>query len=57
MTPTRDGGCLADQPFVDERWLAHHLLGFADQARLLAPPEAVAAVRATVRRLRERYAR
>ncbi len=57
VTPTRDGGCLADQPFVDERWLAHHLLAFADQARVLAPPEGVAAVRATVRRLRERYAR
>ena len=51
-----DGACLAGQPYVDERWLAGHLLRFADQARPLEPPEAVAAVRAVVRRLRERYA-
>jgi predicted DNA-binding transcriptional regulator YafY len=50
------GACLASQPYVDERWLAAHLLRFADQARPLDPPEAVAAMRRVVRRLRERYA-
>ncbi len=50
-----DGACLATQPYVDERWLAHHLLRFADQARPLDPPEAVAGVRAVVDRLLERY--
>jgi len=52
-----DGSCLAEQPYVDERWLSHHLLRFADQARPLAPPEAVADLRATVRRLLDVYAR
>ena len=51
-----DGACVASQPYVDERWLAAHLLRFADQARPLDPPEAVAAVRVVVDRLRERYA-
>jgi predicted DNA-binding transcriptional regulator YafY len=52
-----DGSCLAEQPYVDERWLSHHLLRFADQARPLAPPEAVADLRATVRRLLAVYER
>ena len=51
-----DGSCVASQPYVDVRWLAAHLLRFADQARPLDPPEAVDGVRAAVRRLRERYA-
>jgi predicted DNA-binding transcriptional regulator YafY len=49
------GACLASQPYVDERWLATHLLRFADQARPLDPPEAVKGVRTLVSRLRERY--
>lgn len=51
-----DGSCVASQPYVDVRWLAAHLLRFADEARPLEPPEAVEGVRAAVRRLRERYA-
>ena len=43
--------------YVDERWLSHHLLRFADQARPLSPPEAVADLRATVRRLLAVYGR
>jgi len=50
-----DGACLAPQPYVDERWLAGHLLRFADQACPLDPPEAAAGVLAAVERLRERY--
>jgi len=52
-----DGSCLAEQPYMDERWLSHHLLRFADQARPLSPPEAVADLRATVRRLLHMYGR
>ena len=52
-----DGSCLAEQPYVDERWLSHHLLRFADQARPLSPPEAVADLHATVRRLLAVYSR
>ncbi len=51
-----DGACLASQPYVDVRWLAAHLLRFADQARPLDPPEAVEGVRSVVRRLLGRYA-
>jgi proteasome accessory factor C len=51
-----DGSCVASQPYVDVRWLAAHLLRFADQARPLDPPEAVDGMRAVVHRLRERYA-
>ena len=51
-----DGSCVASQPYVDVRWLAAHLLRFADEARPLEPPEAVEGVRDAVRRLRERYA-
>jgi predicted DNA-binding transcriptional regulator YafY len=51
-----DGSCLASQPYVDVRWLAAHLLRFADQARPIEPTEAVDGVRDVVRRLREAYA-
>jgi predicted DNA-binding transcriptional regulator YafY len=51
-----DGACLASQPYVDVRWLASHLLRFADQARPLEPPEAVEGLRDVLRRLRESYA-
>ncbi len=52
-----DGACVASQPYVDfVRWLASHLLRFADQARPLEPTEAVEGVRDVVRRLRETYA-
>jgi len=57
VRPLADGSCLAEQPYVDERWLSHHLLRFADQARPVAPPEAVADLRATVRRLLAVYGR
>ncbi len=57
VRPLADGSCLAEQPYVDEQWLSHHLLRFADQARPVAPPEAVADLRATVRRLLAVYAR
>ena len=50
-----DGSCLANQPYVDVRWLAAHLLRFADQARPIEPAEAVDGVRDVVRRLREAY--
>lgn len=50
-----DGACLASQPYVDERWLAAHLLRFAGEARPLDPPQAVTAVAAVVGRLRELY--
>ncbi len=43
-----DGSCLAPQPYVDESWLVHNLLRFGDQARILEPPEAVAAMHAVV---------
>jgi len=56
VDPLPDGSCLASQPYVDVRWLAAHLLRFADQARPLEPPEAVDGVRDVVRRLREAYA-
>ncbi|MFA4965682.1 MAG: WYL domain-containing protein [Thermoleophilia bacterium] len=52
-----DGSCLALQPYVDEQWLTHHLLRFSDQARVLAPPEAVADLRATVGRILALYER
>lgn len=55
VEPLPDGSCLAAQPYVDARWLTHHLLVFGDEARPLAPPEAVADFRATVERLRSRY--
>ncbi len=55
VEPLPDGGCVASQPYVDVRWLASHLLRFADQARPLEPPEAVEGVRDVVRRLRESY--
>ena len=51
-----DGACVGSQPYVDVRWLAAHLLRFADQARPLEPPEAVEGVRDVVSRLREYYA-
>jgi predicted DNA-binding transcriptional regulator YafY len=51
-----DGSCVASQPYVDVRWLAAHLLRFADEARPLEPPEAVEGLRDVVRRLRESYA-
>jgi len=57
VRPLADGSCLAEQPYVDERWLSHHLLRFADQARPLSPPQAVADLRATVRRLLSVYGR
>ena len=50
-----DGSCLAEQPYVDAGWLTHFVLRFADQARVLAPPEAAAHLRATVSRLLALY--
>jgi predicted DNA-binding transcriptional regulator YafY len=50
------GGCLARQPYVDERWLTHELLRFGGEALPLSPPAAVSALREIVRRLLERYA-
>jgi len=50
-----EGGCVARQPYVDDPWLVHYLLSFAGEARPLAPPEAADALRATVRRLLDRY--
>jgi proteasome accessory factor C len=50
-----DGSCVARQPYVDDPWLVHHLLRCAGEARPLAPPEAVAAMTLTVRRLLARY--
>jgi predicted DNA-binding transcriptional regulator YafY len=50
-----DGSCLAEQPYVDEGWLTHFLLPFADQSRLLAPPGAVEQLRDTVRGLLALY--
>jgi predicted DNA-binding transcriptional regulator YafY len=56
VQPLPGGGCVASQPYVDVRWLAGHLLRFADQARPLDPPEAVEGLRDVLRRLRESYA-
>ncbi len=50
------GGCLARQPYVDERWLTHELLRFGGEALPLSPPAAVEALRRVVARLVERYA-
>ena len=50
-----DGSCLAEQPYVEEGWLTQHLLPFTDQARLLAPPQAVDHLRGAVRRLLALY--
>lgn len=50
-----DGACLATQPYVDERWLALHLLRFAGEALPLGPEPALATFREVVARLRERY--
>ena len=50
------GGCLARQPYVDERWLTHELLRFGGEALPLSPPAAVEALRGVVARLVERYA-
>jgi predicted DNA-binding transcriptional regulator YafY len=50
-----DGSCIARQPYVDDPWLVHYLLRFAGEARPLAPPEAAGALKATVRRLLDRY--
>ncbi len=56
VQPLPGGACVASQPYVDVRWLAGHLLRFADQARPLDPPEAVEGLRDVLRRLRESYA-
>ena len=50
------GGCLARQPYVDERWLTHELLRFGGEALPLSPPAAVEGLRDLVSRLLERYA-
>jgi predicted DNA-binding transcriptional regulator YafY len=50
-----DGACVARQPYVDDPWLVHYLLRFGGEARPLQPPEAAAALRATVGRLLARY--
>ncbi|MGE5228720.1 MAG: helix-turn-helix transcriptional regulator, partial [Deltaproteobacteria bacterium] len=49
------GACVARQPYVNDRWLAAHLLRFAGEARPLEPPEAVEGLRAAVRRLLDLY--
>ncbi|MGO8683527.1 MAG: WYL domain-containing protein, partial [Thermoleophilia bacterium] len=57
-TTRLDGGsCLAEQPYVDEAWLTHHLLRFAGEAAPLAPSAAASALRAAVATLLARYAR
>lgn len=50
------GGCLARQPYVDERWLTHELLRFGGEALPLSPPAAVEGLRDLVSRLLERNA-
>ncbi len=55
VEPLPDGSCVASQPYVDVRWLAGHLLRFADQARPLEPPEAVEGLRTVLRRLQKSY--
>ncbi len=50
-----DGSCVARQPYVDDPWLVHRLLRYGGEARPLGPPEAAAALHATVRRLLRRY--
>jgi predicted DNA-binding transcriptional regulator YafY len=51
-----DGSCVAEQPYVEEGWLTQHVLPFADEARVLAPPAAVAHLRAAVEALLTVYA-
>jgi len=55
VTALPDGACLAAQPYVDERWLAHRLLRLAGEALPLAPEAATEAFREAVAGLRERY--
>ncbi len=50
-----DGACLAQQPYMDEAWLTHHLLGFGGEALPLAPPTTVAALRDAATTLLARY--
>lgn len=50
-----DGSCVATQAYVDEPWLTHYLLRYGGEARPLAPPEAIAALRAAVAALLDRY--
>jgi proteasome accessory factor C len=52
-----DGSCLTEQPYGDESWLVHHLLRFAPEARPLAPPPAVEALRSAVTRILSAYGR
>ena len=56
-TTLPDGACLADQPYMDEAWLTHHLLGFGGGALALAPPAAVAALSEAAATLLARYER
>jgi proteasome accessory factor BC len=57
VRPLADGSCLAQQPFVDEHWLTRYLLRFGEEARPLAPPEALLDLRAAVQRVLEIYER
>ena len=51
-----DGSCLARQAYVDVPWLTHYLLRFGGEARPLAPPEAIEALKGAVAALLARYA-
>lgn len=51
-----DGSCLADQPYIDESWLVHHLLRFTGEAVPVWPPQAVSALAATIERMLADYA-
>ena len=55
VRPLADGSCLAEQPFVDEHWLTRYLLRFAEEARPLAPPEALSDLSATLQRILALY--
>jgi proteasome accessory factor C len=49
------GACVARQPYVDDPWLVHHLLRFGGEARPLSPGGMADTLRATARRLLDRY--
>jgi len=55
VEPLADKAGLGTLAYVDTPWLVHHLLRFGGEAVPIAPPDAVAAVRETARRLRGRY--
>jgi len=55
VEPLADGAGIGTLPYVDTPWLVSHLLRLGGEAVPLSPPDAVAALREAVVRLRDRY--